>query len=398
MSGQPRVHSAKELALRRGLRAAIALPGVLAVVDAVTGDEIAALFASFAAFALVAMADFGGPPRARATAYLGATVISGVLIAIGTLVSGDALASGIVTLLVVFAVQQVAAFGGAWASGMFPTTLAYVLAATLPAPASEIPTRLGGWGIGGIVATLLALLLFPVYERPALWSLAADALRAAARYVRAGGTPEARAEAQQAVAALHTAYAKAPYRPSGPTERDRAFVAMVEGLQRLVALDAEHPPDPTDERARVLREATGELLDAAADYITEPDAAAPELARLDTARKEHRRALGAHVGAELQDGTAPEAVLVDVESAWWTRVVVVRRHRARGRHGHRARREADDRRARDHVADARRLRPARAGSASAGCSGSTSISARSASATRCAPPWASRSPWASRTG
>ena len=174
--------------------------------------------------------------------------------------------------------QQVAAFGGAWASGMFPTTLAYVLAATLPAPASEIPTRLGGWGIGGIVATLLALLLFPVYERPALWSLAADALRAAARYVRAGGTPEARAEAQEAVAALHTAYAKAPYRPSGPTERDRAFVAMVEGLQRLVALDAEHPPDPTDERARVLREATGELLDAAADYITEPGAAVPELA------------------------------------------------------------------------------------------------------------------------
>ncbi|MEX2256912.1 MAG: FUSC family protein [Acidimicrobiia bacterium] len=316
------VHDAKSLAVRRGLRAAIALPGLLAIIDWLSdGDFLLALFAAFAAFALLALADFGGPPRARATAYLVATAIGSALIVIGTLVSPTPWLAALVTLIVGFVVMEVASFGGTWSVGMFGTMLAYILAATLEASASDIPTRVAGWAIGGVVATVMALVLWPVYERPALWNLAADALRAAAALVRARGKGDARDAAEQAVRALRTAYAKAPYRPAGPAVRDRAFIALMEGLERLVELEPGPVEGPPDVGSDDLRTATSEVLDATAAYITAPATSLPDLKVLDAARSDHRTALGERVGASLRDGAAADEVLTDLEGAWWTRVV-----------------------------------------------------------------------------
>lgn len=320
VSTPPLVHTAKDLAFRRGLRAAIALPGVLAVVDAVTGNETAALFAAFAAFALLAMADFGGPPRARVTAYLTATAIGGVLIALGTLVSQEPVLAALVAVIVGFTVMQVAAFGGAWASGMFATTLAFVLAATFAAPASEIPTRLWGWGLGGVVATAMALLLWPVFERPALWRLLAEALRSAATLVRADGAADERAAAGAAVLSLRQAYAGAPYRPSGPAVRDRAFVALMEGVERLVALEPS-VGGPLREHGARLRAAAADVLDASAACVTEPDAPDPDLQALDTARSEHLASMTDWAGDQLRGGAPADDVLSGLQGAWWSRVV-----------------------------------------------------------------------------
>ncbi len=314
------VHSVRQLALRRGLRAAIALPGVLALVDAATGNEIAALFAAFAAFALLAMADFGGPPRARAVAYLTATLLGGVLIAIGTLVSGSVVAATLVTLVVTFVVMQVAAFGGAWGAGMFATILAYVLAATLEAPIGELPERVWGWGVGGLIATAMALLLWPVYERPALWKLAVDAMHSCADLVRAAGVGAARETAVESVHRLREAYERAPYRPSGPAVKDRAFVALVEGLERLVDVEPESEEAALDDRAVVLRAASADVLDAAAQYVATPGAPEPDLSRLDAARHEHRVALGERAAAALRAGEPADQVLDEIEGAWWSRI------------------------------------------------------------------------------
>ena len=316
----PRVHTAKNLAFRRGLRAAIALPGVLAFVDAVTGNEIAALFAAFAAFALLAMADFGGPPRVRATAYVVATAIGAVLITIGTLVSQEAVLAGVVALIIGFVIMQVAAFGGAWATGMFATTLAYVLSATLAAPASQLPDRLWGWAFGGIVATVMALVLWPVFERPALWELVAEALRAAANLVRADGAPDARAAAATAGRAMHQGYAKAPYRPSGPAVRDRAFVSLMEGIERLVTLEPS-VGGPLREQGSRLRASTADVLDASAACVTDSHAPDPDLRALDAARSDHLARMSAWAGDELRAGSPPEEVLSGLQGAWWSRVV-----------------------------------------------------------------------------
>jgi uncharacterized membrane protein YccC len=316
----PAVHDARSTAMRKGLRAAIALPGALALVDAVTGDEQAGLFAAFAAFALVAMADFGGPPRARATAYLTATAVGAALIVVGTLVSDEPVVAGVIGFVVGFALMQTAAFGGAWAAGMFVTALSYVLAATFVGTVDDLPSRVLGWGFGGVAATALALLLLPVYPRPVLWSAAADALRACAAYVRAAGSPGARAAARKAVERLHHAYAATPYRPAGPAVRDRAFVALMEGLDRFVSLEPEAVGGPTEDAGARLREATAVLLDAAAARIDDPAAPDPELLAVDRARHEHRDALGTWTESALRDGTAPSDVLTGLEGAWWSRV------------------------------------------------------------------------------
>jgi hypothetical protein len=293
---------------------------MLAAVDAVTGNEIAALFAAFAAFALLAMADFGGPPRSRAMAYLFATFVGGVLVSIGTLVSGEPIAAAIVTLVVAFVITQVAAFGGAWGAGMFAVTLAYVLAATLDGSAADIPERVWGWGVGGLVATVMALVLWPAFERPALWSLVVDAVRSCADLVRAAGERTARAAAQQAVHALQAGYETAPYRPSGPAVRDRALVALVEGLERMVALEPGDVGGPTDEHGTVLRDATAKVLDASAEYIDRRGAPEPELRELDAARHAHRLALSEWAGRALRSGTPAADVLTALEGAWWSRI------------------------------------------------------------------------------
>jgi uncharacterized membrane protein YccC len=320
-SHRPAVHDARSSAFRKGLRAAIALPGVLGLVDAVTGNENAALFAAFAAFALVAMADFGGPPGARAVAYVSATLAGAFLIAVGTLVSNEPVVAGVVGFVVGFVLMQTAAFGGAWAAGMFVSALSYVLAATFEGTAGDIPERVLGWSFGGLVALALALLFLPVYDRPALWSAAADALRACAAYVRAAGSPETCNAARDAVRRLHLAYAAAPYRPAGPAVRDRAFVALMEGVDRLVSIEPEAVGGPTEDAGARLRTATASLLDAAATRIEDADAPDPELLTVDRARHEHREALGAWAQTALRDGTAPSDVLTGVEGAWWTRVM-----------------------------------------------------------------------------
>ena len=120
---------------------------------------------------------------------------------------------------------------------------------------------------------------------------------------------------------LHRDYAAAPYRPSGPAVRDRAFVALMEGLDRLVSLEPEAVGGPTDDAGSQLRDASASLLDAAATRIEDPEAPDPELVALDRARQEHRVALGTWATTAVRDGTPPDDVLRGLEGAWWTRVV-----------------------------------------------------------------------------
>src|SRR5256884_691155 len=74
-------------ALRRAARAAIVIPPVLAFTIFVLHGGQNVIFAVFGCFALLVMSDFGGQRPARALAYLTATAVGALLVAIGTLVS-----------------------------------------------------------------------------------------------------------------------------------------------------------------------------------------------------------------------------------------------------------------------------------------------------------------------
>ena len=57
--------------LKSAVRAAIVMPAVFAFADKVVADtQTADLFAAFGSFAMLVLAEFAGPPRARFTAYL----------------------------------------------------------------------------------------------------------------------------------------------------------------------------------------------------------------------------------------------------------------------------------------------------------------------------------------
>ena len=66
----PRINDPGRVILRRAGRAALLVPSTFAVVLAATDEVQAALFAAFGTFALIAFADFSGPPIPRSSAYL----------------------------------------------------------------------------------------------------------------------------------------------------------------------------------------------------------------------------------------------------------------------------------------------------------------------------------------
>jgi energy-converting hydrogenase Eha subunit B len=95
--------------LRRAARTALVIPATFAVARLVIGDAQVTLFVAFGCFALLVMADFGGPRRPRATAYVITTLVGATLVTLGTLVSPSAWVAALLMLLVGFGISGAAA-------------------------------------------------------------------------------------------------------------------------------------------------------------------------------------------------------------------------------------------------------------------------------------------------
>src|SRR3977135_4002978 len=115
-----------EIALRRGARAALVIPPAFFLARFLFGEAQALIFIVFGCFALLVMADFGGPRRARALAYLATVTAGAVLVALGTLASATAISGAAVMLVVGFGLGFAAVFGGYTAiarHGVLPDSL-----------------------------------------------------------------------------------------------------------------------------------------------------------------------------------------------------------------------------------------------------------------------------------
>src|SRR2546430_1961680 len=146
-------------ALRRAARAAIVIPPVLAFTIFVLRGGQNVIFAVFGCFALLVMSDFGGQRPARALAYLTATLAGALLVAIGTLVSISAGLAAAVTFAVGLAIALSRVFGGYPAAAQTRMLLSFVIAVSIPATASAIPARVGGWVMAGLISTLAGVFL-----------------------------------------------------------------------------------------------------------------------------------------------------------------------------------------------------------------------------------------------
>jgi uncharacterized membrane protein YccC len=321
-------------ALRRATRAALVIPLALAFALSVLRNPQMTVYVVFGCFGLLVLGDFGGLRRPRAVAYLGTTLVSAVLIAVGTLASFSPWLGAATVLLLGFAISFAGVFGGYVAAAQPVLLLAVVLSVAVPAAPGAIPDRLLGWALAGALATVASVLLWPRFERATLRSQAAAACRSLAALVRITRIrPEAseRAQVQQAatmaVQAVMRAYAGTPSRPAAPAQRDRAFVGLLSELERILAylsrtsvwsLAAHHPCLLEGD---VLAEKVAQTLEAGGDVLT--GGAPPDLVGLQQARLAHRFALDRWAAGVLQAGSQPEEVLAGFDADNPLRVIAL---------------------------------------------------------------------------
>ena len=319
-------------ALRRAARAAIVIPLAFAFGTLVLHDGQNIIFIVFGCFALLVITDFGGLRPARALAYLSATAVGAVLVALGTLVSLTVGLAAVVTFLVALAISFARVFGGYFAAAQTGLLLAFIVATSVPAPASAIPARVAGFVLAGVISTLAAVFLWPRFERVVLRKQAAKACLGVADLVEALHADSDGAElprridaARKAEQAARRAYVATAKRPAGPARRDRAFAQLLTDLQRIVDI-VERPfyqhralvVPRIAERDRLAASAVAALR-SSADVLT--GGAPPDLRAVEDARLAHRAALDRWAADELRAGRPADQVLDGLDVDHTMRVI-----------------------------------------------------------------------------
>ena len=318
-------------ALRRAGRAAIVIPLAFAFAELVLREPQSLIFVIFGCFSLLVISDFGGLRRQRAIAYLSATLVGAVLVALGTLASSSAWLAAVVMLLVGFVVSFSRVFGGYFAAANVGMLLAFVIAVTIPGSPDVIPARVGGWAIAGLVSTAAAVALWPRFERVVAYQLAAKALPAIADLVDAmrlqdrERLPRLQQIARQKVDAARQGYATMAKRPFGPGRRDRAFAQLLIELDRLVQIVERpfHEQQPVVSpglfEADRLVDSVISALRSSAEVLT--GGAPPNLHAIELAREQHRVARDGWAAEQLRAGRPAEQVLDGLDFEDTLRVV-----------------------------------------------------------------------------
>jgi uncharacterized membrane protein YccC len=284
------------VALKSAARAAIVMPAVFAFADKVIQRPDLTIFAAFGSFAILVLADFGGPPRTRLLAYLGLFVAGAVFITLGTLCSRDPWLGAAAMAVVAFGVLFSAVMGGYFAAGGFAALLTFILPVNLPGDPSAIPPRLEGWALACGVGISAVMLLWPPRPRDELRDAAARACRSLADLVAAeldgdrSLISDRAGAARTDVAAVGREFVSTPYRPTGPTGSTAALAVLVDELDWFLSVVLPQADGPgaasgsSGEENREVLAAVGSALRASAATLDQ-GAERPDLVRLDRARE-----------------------------------------------------------------------------------------------------------------
>lgn len=314
------------MALRRAARTAIVLPLVFGLCLVVLDRKDMAVFAAFGSFALLALADFGGPTRTRATAYLTATAIGAALVALATPVSDRPWAGALLMVLVGAVLAFSGVLGGYASAGSGAVTLAFVLAVTVPAQVGDIPARLAGWIVGGLSATIAAVVLWPSHpsdevrrKGDSLIAATVDVLEQLAGSDDPTATSNAsRDRMHDALDELDATVRAMPHRPLGPTAREQALAYLIDELRVLTrAIDdvveaATGPLTPVD---REMLRAVIDLLDQATSNTP------PDLVGFEQRFELHRDRTGTSLVEAVRRGVAGEQLAAVLDRTFRVRTV-----------------------------------------------------------------------------
>jgi uncharacterized membrane protein YccC len=282
--------------LKHAARAAIVMPAVFAFADKVIQNQQTTFLAAFGSVAFLVFADFGGPWRARLTAYVALAAAGAALIPLGTMCSQTpwlaVFAMAVVGLLILLS----GVINGYFAAARIPALLTFILPVGIPAPPSAIPARLEGWALAASVCIPAVMLLWRSQPRDAFRAGAARATRALAGLVDAelsGDSPavaESSAAANAAVGEFRRSFVATPYRPTGPTGSSEALAFLVDELDWLLSF-ASPAPGGIEAQLEPCRDENREVMAAAADVLHASAAnlsgerRRPDLDRLDRARE-----------------------------------------------------------------------------------------------------------------
>jgi uncharacterized membrane protein YccC len=292
--------------LKRAARAAIVMPAVVAFADNVIQDQQTTFLSAFGSFAVLVLADFGGPWRRRLAAYLGLTVAGAALITLGTLCSRTPWLAVVAMAVVGFLILLSGVISGYFAAARIAALLTFILPVSIAAPPAVIPARLEGWALAASMGICAVMLLWPSQPRDTLRAGAARAARALADLLDSelSGDPSAideRADAANvAVGELRRSFVATPYRPTGPTGSTEALAFLVDELDWLLSVAAP-PGGRTEARWEPCH---SENLEVTAGVVAVLRASAanldgerrqPDLDRLDRAREAVARTLAQRV-------------------------------------------------------------------------------------------------------
>ncbi len=306
--------------LRKAGRAAIVVPSLTAFGIFVLHDDALTMYAVFASFVALVFSDYGGPPRRMAAAYLTSIVAGALAIVLGAALSSFPAAGAVGMFAVAFSVTFATAFGGYMALHVAPVALGYSLSVLAPLDQLALGDRIAGWALGGGVALVAAIVLWPIERRTgirqAAAALAGDLAGALASLEQPGAAAERLAEARAGATLLETRLSS-PLRPYGPASRDVAMVHLVEHLHQGVDLATEVVAgrrtavvDPG-----LLEEVTSALERTRATLAGDvpADAALRALRPLDAARAAGRDRVEAEARRESSDGRATlDAMLASI--------------------------------------------------------------------------------------
>jgi uncharacterized membrane protein YccC len=308
--------------LKHAARAAIVMPAVFAFADNVIQDQQTTFLSAFGSFAILVLADFGGPWRKRLAAYLGLTVAGAALITLGTLCSQTPWLAVAAMAVVGFLILLSGVISGYFAAARTAVLLTFILPVSIPAAPAAIPARLEGWALAASVGICAVMLLWPSQPRDKLRAGAARATRALADLVDSElsgdrSTITARADAANAaVGEFRRSFVATPDRPTGPTGSAEALAFLVDELDWLLSFASptlggiEARSEPCREENREVMAAVVAVLRASAANL-DGERRQPDLDRLDRAREAVATTLTQRVADSpaLQDDVALQAAL-----------------------------------------------------------------------------------------
>jgi hypothetical protein len=319
------VHDPGRVSLRRGLRAGLVVPLLLAGAIAAGAGRSFSTFLVFGAMALLVFADFGGKARSRVLAYALTTLTGVLLIVIGTLASGSVVSAVAATAVVAFVLSGAGVLGGYYLGAQTALMLAFVLSVTNPAGLAELPDRVAGWSTAGVAAILAGWLIWPRSSHVALRSIAASVIRTLADTISAPDQSTARLEAaaRQQLADLRQGFVVAQRRPSGATRSDRALAELATELDRALGYAASVAAAESKvvvAESSTLQACVVRALRASADLLV-GGGDVHDIEPLVEARDAHRAALDHWSAEQLHAGAKPESVLDGLRAAHPMRVM-----------------------------------------------------------------------------